>query len=98
MSQPKSRGHRQSQPPPELVPDEHKRRRRERRMDRTSDLETEIRAWAEQHGFTLRVLNDGHHWLLLTDRHLLFRRGWSVPGWGWPFKAKRGRIVAPGGC
>ena len=31
----------------------------------------------------------------VTDRHLLFRLGWSVPGWGWPFKAKRGRIVPP---
>jgi len=30
---------------------------------------------------------------IVVDRHLLFRRGWSVPGWGWPFKAKRGRIV-----
>ncbi len=29
-----------------------------------------------------------------TYRHLLFRRGWSVPGWGWPFQAKRSGIVA----
>jgi len=28
-----------------------------------------------------------------TNRSLLFRRGWSVPGWVWPFKAKRGRIA-----
>jgi len=28
-----------------------------------------------------------------AHRHLLFRDGWSVPGSGWPFKAKGGRVV-----
>lgn len=49
-------------PPP--TPDDFRRRRRDRRLDRTLDLEPEVRRWAAQHGFTLRVLNDGHHWLL----------------------------------
>ena len=33
-------------------------------MWRTSRLESEVRVWAELHGCSLRVLNDGHHWLL----------------------------------
>jgi hypothetical protein len=49
---------------PVLSPDEYKKQRRERRMERTSRLESEVRAWAERHGCSLRVLNDGHHWLL----------------------------------
>ncbi|MBI4662448.1 MAG: hypothetical protein HY735_26830 [Verrucomicrobia bacterium] len=46
-----------------LAPDEYKRRRRERRMDRTAALEPQVRTWAERHGCSLRVLNGGHHWL-----------------------------------
>lgn len=49
-----------------LSPDEYKRQRRERRMERTSGLESEVRAWAERHGCSLRVSNDGHHWLFQT--------------------------------
>jgi hypothetical protein len=47
-----------------LPPEEYKKQRRERRMERTSRLEAQVRVWAEQHGCSLRVLNDGHHWLL----------------------------------
>jgi hypothetical protein len=59
-----------SSPPPRrrdrrvLSPEEYKKQRRERRMERTSGLESQVRAWAERHGCSLRVLNDGHHWLL----------------------------------
>ena len=62
-----------------LAPDEYKRRRRERRMDRTARLESEVRAWAERYGCTLRVLNDGQHWL--------FQRPGFVAEW-WPSSAK----------
>ena len=27
-------------------------------------VEEQVRVWAERHGCSLRVLNDGHHWLL----------------------------------
>lgn len=47
----------------DLSPEEYKRQRRERRMKRTSSLESAVRAWAERRGCSLRVLNDGHHWL-----------------------------------
>jgi predicted kinase len=40
------------------------RRRRERRMRRTQQSEAEVRAWAERYGLALRVLNNGHHWIL----------------------------------
>ena len=59
-----------SSPPPRrrdrrvLPPEEYKKQRRERRVERTSRLEAQVRVWAEQHGCSLRVLNDGHHWLL----------------------------------
>jgi hypothetical protein len=46
-----------------LSPEEYKKQRRERRMERTSRLEEQVRVWAEGHGCSLRVLNDGHHWL-----------------------------------
>jgi hypothetical protein len=46
-----------------LSPEEYKRQRRERRMERTSGLESVVRAWAERKGCAVRVLNDGHHWL-----------------------------------
>ena len=49
---------------PVLAPDDYKRRRRERRMQRTLQSEAAVRGWAEQHGFALRVLNSGHHWML----------------------------------
>ncbi len=32
-------------------------------MERTSGLESAVRAWAERQGCAVRVLNDGHHWL-----------------------------------
>lgn len=65
--------------PPALTPDEYKRRRRERRIDRTARLESEVRAWAERHGCTLRVLNGGQHWL--------FQRPGFTAEW-WPSSAK----------
>jgi hypothetical protein len=49
---------------PVLGPDDYKRRRRERRMDRTRESETTIHAWAQKQGLSLRVLNGGHHWML----------------------------------
>ncbi len=62
-----------------LSPEEYKRQRRERRMDRTSQQEAQVRTWAEQHGCSLRVLNDGHHWL--------FQKPGFTAEW-WPSSAK----------
>jgi hypothetical protein len=57
-----------------LEPGEYKRRRRERRMERTLHSEAVVRGWAEQHGFTLRVLNNGHHWIL--EKPGIFAEWW----------------------
>jgi hypothetical protein len=62
-----------------LSPDEYKRQRRERRKERTLQSESAVRAWASQHGLSLRVLNGGHHWLL--------ERPGFVAEW-WPSSAK----------
>jgi hypothetical protein len=62
-----------------LAPDDYKRLRRERRTNRTARLESHVRAWAEQRGLSLRVLNDGHHWLLQNTG---FKAEW------WPSSAK----------
>jgi hypothetical protein len=48
-------------------------------MERTSLLETQVRSWAAQHGCSLRVLNDGHHWL--------FQRPGFMAEW-WPSSAR----------
>ncbi len=64
---------------PALAPDEYKRRRRERRMRRTVHSESGIQSWAEQHGFALRVLNGGHHWI--------FEKPGVFAEW-WPSSAK----------
>ncbi len=62
-----------------LSPDEYKRRRRGRRMDRSLALEDQARAWAERYGCSLRVLNDRHHWL--------FQKRGFMAEW-WPSSAK----------
>jgi hypothetical protein len=62
-----------------LSPEEYKKQRRERRMHRTADLESEVCAWAEQRGCSLRVLNDRHHWL--------FQRPGFMAEW-WPSSAR----------
>ncbi|MEI6784911.1 MAG: hypothetical protein WCQ21_28780 [Verrucomicrobiota bacterium] len=62
-----------------LSPEEYKRQRRDRRMERTSRLESQVRAWAEGHGCSLRVLNDGHHWL--------FQKPGFMAEW-WPSSAR----------
>src|SRR5437667_12414283 len=62
-----------------LSPDEYKRRRREQRLERTSHQEAQVREWAERYGCSLRVLNDGHHWLLQKPG---FMAEW------WPSSAK----------
>ena len=49
---------------PVLGPDDYMRLRRQRRMERTANSESAVRGWAEKHGLELRVLNDGHHWIL----------------------------------
>ena len=61
------------------TPKEFQRARRERRLDRTLDLEAEVTRWAAQRGLTLRVLNDGHHWL--------FQKPGLAAEW-WPSSAK----------
>jgi hypothetical protein len=48
-------------------------------MERTSHQEAQVRAWVEQRGCSLRVLNAGHHWLL---QKLGFMAEW------WPSSAK----------
>ena len=62
-----------------LAPEDYKCRRRERRLERTLQSEAEVRAWADHHGFALRVLNDGQHWLL--------QKTGFVAEW-WPSSAK----------
>jgi hypothetical protein len=62
-----------------LSPEEYKKQRRERRMERTSRLEEQVRVWAEAHGCSLRVLNDGHHWL--------FQKPGFMAEW-WPSSAR----------
>ena len=62
-----------------LSPEEYKKQRRERRMERTSHLEDQVRVWAEGHGCSLRVLNDGHHWL--------FQQPGFMAEW-WPSSAR----------
>jgi len=59
---------------PTLAPDDYKRLRCERRLERTLQAEAAIRAWAQEHGFALRVLNDGHHWIL--EKAGLFAEWW----------------------
>jgi len=49
---------------PALTPDGYRRRRRGWRLERTLQAEAAVRAWARKHGFALRVLNGGHHWIL----------------------------------
>jgi hypothetical protein len=63
----------------ELSPEDFKRQRRDRRTQRASQLEPQVRAWAEQHGCSLRVLNDGQHWL--------FQKPGFMAEW-WPSSAK----------
>src|SRR5438309_1429155 len=62
-----------------LSPDEYKRRRRHRRIERTSHSEAQVRAWAERNGCSLRVLNGGHHWL--------FQKPGFMAEW-WPSSSK----------
>ena len=49
---------------PNLSPEQYKRQRRARRMERTARLEDQVAAWASQHRCSLRVLSGGHHWLI----------------------------------
>jgi hypothetical protein len=62
-----------------LSPDQYKLYRRERRMERASYQEVQIRVWAERHGCSLRVLNDRYHWLIQKPG---FTAEW------WPSSAK----------
>ncbi len=64
---------------PVLAPNDYKRQRRGRRMERTAHSESEIRAWTEQRGCSLRVLNGGHHWL--------FQKPGFMAEW-WPSSAR----------
>jgi len=64
---------------PVLAPREYMRHQRERRKKRTLQSESAVRAWAEKHGFALRVLNDGHHWI--------FQKPGLFAEW-WPSSAK----------
>jgi hypothetical protein len=48
-------------------------------MERTSGLESAVRAWAERQGCSVRVLNDGQHWL--------FQKRGFMAEW-WPSSAR----------
>ena len=61
------------------TPKEFQRTPRERRLERTLDLEAQVTRWAAQRGLTLRVLNGGHHWL--------FQKPGLAAEW-WPSSAK----------
>lgn len=60
-------------------PNEYRRQRRQRRVDRNLDVSREAKARADRRGFTLRVLNEGQHWL--------FQKPGLVAEW-WPSSAK----------
>jgi hypothetical protein len=62
-----------------LNPRDYMRKRRERRLRRNLDNRPDAEAWAAQRGFSLRVNNDGHHWI--------FERGRFVAEW-WPSSSK----------
>lgn len=64
---------------PALSPEDYKKQRRTRRLGRSGRSEEQIRGWAEKQGCSLRVLNDGHHWL--------FQAAGIVAEW-WPSSAK----------
>jgi hypothetical protein len=55
------------------------RRRRERRLSRNTNSANQAQAWAAQYGFTLRIHNEGHHWM--------WQKGAFVAEW-WPSSAK----------
>jgi hypothetical protein len=57
-----------------LTPQEYIRHRRQRRKTRTHQSESTVRASAEKHGFCLRVLNEGHHWIF--EKPALFAEWW----------------------
>ena len=62
-----------------LDPRDYARQRRDRRLHRNLDRTTAAQAWATAHGLSLRVNNDGHHWM--------FQRPGFVAEW-WPSSAK----------
>jgi hypothetical protein len=59
--------------------DEDFRTRHWRRLTTNLEKQAEVRQWCAQHGLTLRVTNDGHHWQI-TD-------GAFLAEW-WPSSAK----------
>jgi len=63
----------------DLTPLDYKRERRQRRMRRNVDVRGDVEAWAARHGFSLRVNNDGHHWM--------FHKHGFLAEW-WPSSAK----------
>ncbi len=55
------------------------RRRHYRRLHANLGYETAVQKWCAEHGFAMRITNEGHHWQL--------RKGQFVAEW-WPSSAK----------
>ena len=62
-----------------LEPREYLRQRRDRRLERNTTALHEAKTWADQHGFSLRVNNEGHHWM--------WQKNGLLAEW-WPSSAK----------
>ncbi len=62
-----------------LDPREYVRQRRLRRLDRNRSAADHAKTWADRHGFTFDVNNEGHHWI--------WQKGKFVAEW-WPSSAK----------
>jgi len=58
---------------------ENPRQRHARRLHSNLHYEAQVREWCHDHGFGLRISNEGHHWQLTKDKF--------VAEW-WPSSAK----------
>jgi len=74
-----SHDHRRHSQRSPLDPREYMRQRRERRLGRNLTSGNRAKTWADQHGFALRINNEGHHWM--------WQKGQFVAEW-WPSSAK----------
>ncbi len=57
-----------------FIPGEHHKDRHARRLNLNLSGEAIVRAWADENGLSLRIKNDGHHWIF--ERPSLFAEWW----------------------
>ena len=62
-----------------FIPGEHATNRHRRRLQTNLSAEQTMSQWAAEHGLTLRICNEGHHWI--------FERPGFFAEW-WPSSAK----------